>query len=412
MKKKQTSRSVTAPRGFRAAGGAFAIKPSGQPDMALIAADALCTAAAVFTTNQMPGAPVIVSKRHVRSGRARAIICNAGVSNVCTGQQGLRNAEMMCRLTAEGLGDGCQTRQVLVSSTGVIGKPLPMDKIETGVKTLCHRLSRGEQADKDAARAILTTDLVTKTALRRIKLAGETVTIGGVAKGSGMIAPHMATMLVFITTDAVIHAAPLKAALKHAVSQSFNRINVDDDTSTSDSVQILASALAGHRRICSSNEKNKAYQTFRDALTDLCKDLAYQIVKDGEGAEKVFRVVVRGAANQRDADRIGRTVTASPLVKTAVHGGDPNWGRLAMAVGRSGAKVKPERVGVGVGKLVICRAGESTKLTPAKTRELDRLMAQKEITITIDLGLGDGACQWLGCDLSREYIRINADYTT
>jgi glutamate N-acetyltransferase/amino-acid N-acetyltransferase len=403
------SPGITRPRGFRAAGGTCGIKPSGAPDLTLIVADGLCTAAGVFTRNRLPGAPVVVSKAHLRSsaGTARAIVCNSGVSNVSTGEQGMADARTMCRTLADEL--GCAPREVLVCSTGVIGKPLPMGKIVPGIRLLAGQLQQGPDADALAARCILTTDLVPKTAGCTLVVGGKRVTIAGIAKGSGMIAPNMATMLAFITTDAAITPAALRQALRHAVDRSFNRISVDEDTSTSDSVLVLASGAAGHRRITGRNA------AFTDALTRVCESLAYQVVKDGEGATKVFRVVVKGARSAADADRVGRTIVGSPLVKTAVHGGDPNWGRLVMAVGRSGAACRFATLTIGVGDVTVYRRGAPLTLDAAGQARLKATMAAKEITFTIDLGMSRssaGEATWLGCDLSREYIAINADYTT
>lgn len=398
---------LTSPRGFAVASCTCGIKPSGSPDLALIVADDLCAAAGVFTTNKVPGAPVIVSKEHLRRPRIRAIVCNSGVSNVCTGAQGLADARRMCERTAQGV--GCRASQVLVCSTGVIGKPLPMAKIEPGIAALCRRLSRGPEADAAVARAILTTDLVTKTAARAIRLGGATVRLAGIAKGSGMIAPNMATMLAFITTDAAVSAAMLQRALGHACRRTFNRISVDHDTSTSDSLLILASGKAGHRAITAAG---RHYRLFLDALTEVCEELAHQIIKDGEGATRVFRVRVIGARSEDDADRVGHTIVGSPLVKTAVHGGDPNWGRILAAAGRSGAAMKPHRVSLHIDRQCVFRDGRPLVLSAAQQRRLNQAMQQREITFTLDLNLGRGEAQWLGCDLSRQYIAINADYTT
>jgi len=407
MKHGPANRSVTWPRGFRAAGVTCGIKPSGRPDLAVIAADRPAAAAAVFTRNRVPGAPVVVGKRHVRSGRLQAIVCNSGCSNVCTGKGGEADAKAMCRLTAEQV--GCRAAHVLPSSTGVIGVRLPMDKVAAGIVAACTTLTSGKAADAAAATAILTTDLVTKHATRQLTLDGNQVRLGGIAKGSGMIAPNMATMLSYITTDAAIQPDLLKRALRDAANVSFNCISVDEDTSTSDTIAILASGAAENRDI---KAMGKDYAAFAEALTNLCRDLAYQVVKDGEGATKVFRVHVRGAASKRDADRVGKAMVGSPLIKTAVHGGDPNWGRMVMAVGRSGAKLTPAKLNMAIGDVAVCRHGANVQQTAATARKLDRLMAAKEITFVIDLGLGDAEAEWLGCDLSREYITINADYTT
>jgi len=408
MNKKRDITGITSPKGFYAASGTCGMKPSGMPDLALIAAETDCAAAGVFTRNKVPGEPVKVSKKHLRTGFARAIICNSGVSNVCTGDTGRRNALMMCRLVANAI--DVRPESVLVCSTGVIGVPLPMDKIKPGIAAICGRLTRGGSIDKQVATAILTTDLVPKTASRQFTLGGKTITLAGVAKGSGMIAPNMATMLCFITTDAAIKSACLSYALKQAVNQSFNRISVDEDTSTSDSVLVLASGKAGNRAISQTSGRN--YHVFFRALTDLCCDLATRIVRDGEGATKLIRVVVTGARSERDADRVGKTVVGSPLVKTAVHGGDPNWGRIVMAVGRSGAAVNPSRLSVSIGGSAVFRNGCPVEQTKASLRKLQQCMNSKEVEIVINLKLGSVRSQWLGCDLSRQYIDINADYTT
>jgi glutamate N-acetyltransferase/amino-acid N-acetyltransferase len=355
---------------------------------------------------------VIVGKRHLRGGRAQAIVCNSGIANVATGERGLDDAEQTCRLLAGHLGLS-DPALVLPCSTGVIGHFLPMSKLRRGMAALAGRLARGVRADAEAARAILTTDLVPKTASRRVRLGpgghSRWVRLAGMAKGSGMIAPNLATMLAFITTDAAIAAPLLGRALKQATAASFNRISVDQDTSTSDSVLVLASAAAGNRPIKAAGRDLDA---FTRALTDLCQDLAYQVVKDGEGASKVFRVKVRSAASLADADRVGRTVVGSPLVKTAVHGGDPNWGRLIMAVGRSGAKLDPRKLTLRIGGICVFRQGAAVRLTTTLERKLVRLMQGAEIVFSIDLGLGKAEAEWLGCDLSRQYIAINADYTT
>lgn len=399
---------ITWPLGFYANGGTCGIKASGRPDLAMIVADAPCAAAGVFTKNKMPGAPVIVGKRHIQSGTARAIVANAGCSNVCTGERGIRDAIEMCQLVADHthVGGAINPKAVLPCSTGVIGRYLPMEKIRAGIAALSKTLGRGKAFDDATARAIMTTDLVPKSASLSLKIGGRTVRLAGIAKGSGMIQPNMATMFAFITTDAAISPAALKASLKTAADLTFNRLSVDHDTSTSDTVLVLASGQAGNKTLA------KPHADFTAALTALCKDLAYQIVKDGEGATKVFRVVVRGAKSQKDADRIGYTVTGSPLIKCAVHGGDPNWGRLVAAVGRSGAAVRPDKLTIHIGDVCVGRDGFALEHPPARQKKLEALMAAREITFTIDLGMGRGETEWLGCDFSKEYVSINADYTT
>ncbi len=402
MKSNQRAIGITLPRGFRAGGHTCGIKASGKSDLALILADEPCAAAGLFTTSKMPGAPVVVCKRHLRTGCAQAIVVNSGCSNVCTGERGIRDAIEMCKLVAQHADLPLRAHHVLPCSTGVIGKYLPMEKIRAGIAALTPSVRRGADADHAAACAIMTTDLVPKAAVRRLRIGGRQVTLAGIAKGSGMIQPNMATMFCFITTDAKLSAAQLLAALRQAVATTFNRISVDHDTSTSDSVIALASGLAGAVPIAA----------FTAALTDLCQDLAYQIVKDGEGATKVFRVIVRGARSQKDADKVGYTLTGSPLLKCAVHGGDPNWGRLVAGVGRSGAWVRPERLTIHIGQVCVGRDGLALELDAKQRRRVNRLMAAPEITFTLHLGVGRSSTQWLGCDLSKQYVAINADYST
>ncbi|MFI4861221.1 MAG: bifunctional glutamate N-acetyltransferase/amino-acid acetyltransferase ArgJ [Phycisphaerales bacterium JB063] len=404
-----TLHSLTRPKGFSVAAWTCGLKPSGKPDLALIAADSPCPAAGVFTRNKVKGEPVKVGIRHLRStgGMLRAVVVNSGCSNVATGEQGRRAAVATCEAVAAGL--GCASKEVVPCSTGVIGRHLDMSKLLPGIESALPRLSRGERADSEAARAILTTDLVPKAATRTVTLGTKRITLGGICKGSGMIAPNLATMLAFVTTDAKIAPDLLKAMLRQATAASFNRVTVDTDTSTSDSVVMLASGAAGNTKI---SKAGKHYAALLDALTGLCQDLAYQLVCDGEGATKVFRVSVAGARSERDADKVGRSVAESPLVKTAVHGGDPNWGRLAMAVGKSGAAVKPEAMTLAVGGVCVYEGGMPTKLNATQQKQLAKAMAGREVRFSIGLGLGDACCEWLGCDLSREYIRINAEYTT
>jgi len=399
-------RSITAPQGFRAAGLSCGIKVSRKNDLAMIVADAPCKAAAVFTQNAVPSEPVQLGRKHMKSGKCQAIICNSGCANASTGKQGLDNALAMCRMVAEVV--GCEPEQVLACSTGVIGHQLPMQKIAKGISQIAKRLDTGSKPDNDAASAILTTDLVPKAALREIEISGKTVTLGGIAKGSGMIAPNMATMLGFITTDVDISAPLLRSALKDAVNAdaSFNRISVDTDTSPSDSVAILASGKAGNTAI---NKRGGNYKKFVEALTDLCQDLAYQIISDGEGVTRVIRVIVESAKNDDEALAAARSVADSPLVKTAVHGSDPNWGRITAAVGKAGVAVEAKKLIVLIGETEVYTAGTPTDADPAALRQL---MRQKEVVITVRLNQGKGRCEFLGCDLTREYITINADYHT
>ncbi len=419
MAKRSGITGLTTPRGFLAAGATCGIKKSGRPDMTLIVSDRPCTAAGVFTKNRLPGAPVQVGKRHLRGGGARAIVVNSGIANDATGQQGVDNARSTCRLVSESLqhaGYQISPREVIPSSTGVIGPQLPMDKIGRGVAQLVSKLSRGPAADADAARGIMTTDLVPKAAARSLRLGGKTVRLGGIAKGSGMIAPNMATMLVFLTTDANLPAPLLKIALLRATAASFNRISVDQHTSPSDSVVILANGAADH---AAPRKGSKDFASFTEALTELCRDLAYQIVKDGEGATKVFRVQINGARSEPEADRVARCVIDSPLVKTAVHGSDPNWGRIVTAAANSGVALNPAKLSLSIADtakpdrgVTVFDRGTPTALTKADDRRLHTAMKKKDLTFTISLGRGRATVEWLGCDLSRQYIAINADYTT
>ncbi len=359
--------SITVARGFRAAGGTFGIKKSGKPDLALITCDVPAALAAVFTTSRIPSEPVQLGRLHVKGGKGRAIICNSGCANASTGKQGLVNALAMCRQVARHL--GCDATEVLACSTGVIGHQLPMDKILPGIDALAAKLDASPAADAAAAHAIMTTDLVPKSALRTVRIGRSTVTIGGICKGSGMIAPNMATMLAFITTDAAISPAMLRAAIRQAVNAdaSFNRISVDTDTSPSDTVAILASGLAGNVKI---TRRDAAFDKFAAALTDLSRDLAYQIISDGEGVTRIIRVIVQNAKTDADALTAARAVADSPLVKCAVHGGDPNWGRITAAVGRSGAACEAKKLTVKVGPVTVYDKGVDRYL------EFDRLEAK------------------------------------
>ncbi len=399
--------SVTLPRGFRAAAGRCGIKASGKPDLALIVSDQPAKIAAVFTTNAVQGEPVIVGRRHVSKGAGRAIVCNAGIANVATGPTGQQHAIDMCRAVAEAI--DCQPHAVLPASTGVIGQRLPIEKILTGIEMLAGQLARGPKIDHAVARAILTTDLKAKQAHRRVRIGRKTVHLGAVAKGSGMIAPNMATMLVFITTDVAISRPLLHRALRQAANAdaSFNRITVDSDTSTSDTVAILANGQAGNPMI--RRKDSPDYRRFAEALADLSCDLAYQIIADGEGATRVIRIEVTGAASADDAHQAARSVADSPLVKTAVHGADPNWGRLAMAVGKSSAKVDPERLVISIGRIRVFNRGRPTRFDAEAAS--DQMQADP-VVLRVNLGLGAGQCAVLTCDLSRQYIAINADYHT
>ena len=404
-------RSITLAKGFVAGGGTCGVKPSGKSDLAIIAADRPCAAAGVFTTNAFKGAPVLVGMQHLErtGGMAQAIVCNSGNANVATlAQGGHDHAIAMCQHTAQGV--GCKPEHVLPASTGVIGRPLPIDAILTGIDQLAGQLGDDAAHDQAAAEAILTTDLVTKTTVKLLSVDSHTLTLGGIGKGSGMIAPSMATMLIFLTTDVDISPQALSAALQQANAASFNRMSVDTDTSTSDTVYVLASGAAGNARI--ENASGCDFDLFTSALTDVCRDLADQVVCDGEGATRTFEVLVRNAASVEDADRIGRAVTNSPLVKCAIHGCDPNWGRLVMAAGKSGAAIDPDRFTAIIEGVTVFADRQPTVTSPQALATLEAKMRTDRVHITLDIHAGSSHATWLGCDLSREYIRINADYTT
>jgi glutamate N-acetyltransferase / amino-acid N-acetyltransferase len=394
---------VTAVPGVLAGGVAAGIKPSGKKDLALISSSAPARVAAVFTTNQIKGAPVVVSMEHVRGGTAQAILASSGCSNVCTGEQGLRDAREMARLTGELL--RIPPTHVLVASTGVIGVPLPMDKIRSALPKLARSLS--PQGGRAAAEAILTTDTRIKEAAVRVEIDGRPVTLGGVAKGVGMIEPHMATMFCFVMTDAGIAQPALAATLRRTVDRSFNRITVDSDQSTSDTVAVLANGLAESAPL---QPGGRGLRIFATALEAVMGRLARMLVEDGEGATKLVGIIVRGAVSRSQALVAARTVANSPLVKTAINGQDPNWGRLMMALGKSSARVEQDRVAIAIGDQPVVERGmlkEGVRLD--RVREI---MGTQAYDITIDLGLGRGEDRVWTCDLSEEYVRINAKYTT
>jgi glutamate N-acetyltransferase/amino-acid N-acetyltransferase len=395
-----SGRGVTFPEGFVAGAVAAGVKQAGTTrlDLALIASTTdHCHAAGVFTTNQVVAAPCVLTRRHVARGHLRAIVVNSGNANACTGAQGERDAVAMATAAAGALGIGPQ--EVGVASTGVIGVPLPVDRIVPAVA----RIAPTVEGWEDAARAIMTTDTRPKVSEREVRLSGGTVRIGGIAKGAGMIHPDMATMLAFCTTDALIDGTALRPMLRAAADDSFNAISVDGDTSTNDTLLLLANGASGVRVGALDGPP------FLDALTAVCLDLARAIVADGEGVTKVFEVHVSGAASAADARLAARTVTTSNLVKTAIHGADPNWGRILAAAGRSGAKVDGAKASVRIGDIAVFDRGAPRPFDGAAVRAL---FGRPDITIGLDLGVGDATARAWGTDLSAEYVRINADYTT
>ncbi|MBM3859448.1 MAG: bifunctional glutamate N-acetyltransferase/amino-acid acetyltransferase ArgJ [Verrucomicrobia bacterium] len=382
--------AVTAPRGFRAAAVAAGIKRGGKLDMAMIVSDTPATAAATFTTNQVKAAPVKVSMQHITKGRACAIVVNSGNANACTGTIGLIHAEAMAAAVARRI--GCRETNVLVCSTGRIGVTMPIVKIEGGIKKLLGSLSAN--GGPAAARGIMTTDTFPKQIAVRVKAGTKVIRIGAIAKGAGMIEPHMATMLCFITTDAAIPRAALQRALRAAVNQSFNRITVDGDTSTNDTVICLANGLAGEFPIA----------PFQQALNYVCAELAKMMVLDGEGVSKFVTVNVTGAANDRDADIAARAVANSTLVKCCWCGGDPNWGRIMDALGYSRAKVDDDSVDIAFNGVAAVRNGIATHAPLAR---LKKIVAAPSFTVDIDLNLGRGRCTIHTCDLTEKYVTLN-----
>jgi glutamate N-acetyltransferase / amino-acid N-acetyltransferase len=394
---------VTAVPGFLAGSIAAGIKPSGRKDMALIHSPTPARVAAVFTSNQVKGAPVTVSAEHARGGVAQAILASSGCANVCTGDQGLRDAREMTRLVADLLRIAPQ--HVLIAATGVIGTPMPMERIRPALPRLVKALS--PQGGRAAAEAIMTTDTRAKEAALRVEVQGGPITLGGMAKGVGMLEPHLATMFCFVTTDAVIARDALTGITRRAVDRSFNRITVDGDQSTSDTVAVLANGLGENVAL---ERGSRGLRQFARGLEALMDRLARMLVADGEGATKLVMVTVRGAASRRDATMAARSVANSPLVKTAINGQDPNWGRIMMALGKSGARVDQTRVSIAFGDEAIAERGMLKE--GARVEKIREVMSGPEYGITIDLGLGTGEDRVLTSDLSEEYVRINAKYTT
>jgi glutamate N-acetyltransferase/amino-acid N-acetyltransferase len=393
--------NVTAPQGFRAAGVSCGIKANGL-DLALIVSDRPASAAGVFTLNRAQAAPVIVSRRNLASaaGHTRAIVVNSGCANACTGSDGMHHAEAMAARTASTI--GCAIAEVLVASTGVIGVTLDMDKVTRGISSAAASL--GPDGGSDAARAIMTTDPFPKSASVEITTAAGAFRVGGIAKGSGMIEPNMATMLAFITMDAAVDPSLLQRALKAVVDDTFNAITVDGECSTNDCVFALANGASG---VALGNDD---YPVLLEALRQVCEPLAVGIVRGGEGATKLITVRVTGATTDVDARRAARAIANSPLVKTAIHGGDPNWGRLVAVAGRSGSEFVLDRAIVRIGPVELFSGGVPHDERAPQAAEY---LKGTELVISVDLGTGgSGTSQMWTCDLSAEYVRINAEYRT
>jgi glutamate N-acetyltransferase/amino-acid N-acetyltransferase len=392
---------VTAAAGFVADGVSCGIKrAAGTRDLGLLASEVECAAAAVFTTNRVQAAPVRVSKQRIASGRAQAIIVNSGNANACTGAGGEADAVAMADIAARRL--GVAPERVLVASTGIIGHRLPLDKIRRGAEALTLTRSGGPAF----AEAIMTTDSIPKEFAVRVALGRHEVVIGGAAKGSGMIHPNMATMLAFITTDANVPAPLLQRLLSASVDRSFNAITVDGDTSTNDTVFLLANGQSGAPALQEGSPEAAAFQA---GLDEVCIQLAKAIARDGEGSTKLIEVQVRGAVDDAQARLAARTIAGSSLVKAAVYGSDPNWGRIACAAGYSGAEVDFDRMDVFVGQVALVRGGEILAFDRSAAAQALR---GPDVFITVDLHLGPGAGRAWGCDLTERYVEINAEYTT
>jgi len=376
------------------------IKKSGKKDLALICSEIPANAAAVFTSNKVKAAPILVSMDHIKSGRAQAIVANSGCANACTGNEGLEDAGVMAKAAASAL--NIQSQDVLVASTGTIGSRLPLKNIMNGIRMLSKKLSYS--GGGDAADAILTTDTRRKEIAVQLKAGGKTVTIGGTAKGAGMIAPNMATLISIITTDADIPSSKLKAYLKESVDNSFNMTVVDKDTSTNDCVFILASGRAKNRALRWNDEKE-----FKKALDFVCTYLAKEIARDGEGATKLIEVKVTEARSVNDAKLIARSVAGSNLVKSAIFGEDPNFGRIMAALGNSGADMKQEFVNVFIGDVQVVSGGKAVFFEQDLAK---KHLKGGEVLINIMLGQGASAATAWGCDLTYDYVKINAKYHT
>ncbi len=404
-KVKMIKGGVCSARGFRAAGAAGAIKYEGRDDVALIVADRPCAAAAVFTTNKVAAAPVVYDREAVKAGEVQAILANSGCANACTGEAGLKDAELSALVTAGEL--GIRPEHVLVASTGVIGRRLPTERLFAGMRAAAKALGRTPAHGLAVAKAVMTTDTKPKEAAATVVIGGRKVTVGGCSKGSGMIEPNMATMLGFITTDAAASPAVLKRALKLAISKSFNRLVVDGDESTNDSVFLLASGAAGNKPVTRGGED---FELLRAALEAVCVSLARQMAKDGEGATKFVTVTVKGAKSEADAARAARAVAKSPLAKTSWFGRDPNWGRVLAAVGYSGADVVDMKAEVFYDGVWAFRRGEVAD--EARLSRLAKVLAKDEFEVVVDLHLGKCESSVYTCDFSLDYVHINADYTT
>lgn len=393
---------MNTPKGFLFSAVEAAIKKPGRKDLALIFSEREAVISGMFTNNNVKAAPVKLDMKRIESGRGQAIIVNSGNANACTGKQGMKDAVEMAEMTAKTL--GVKTDRVYVCSTGVIGTPMPMERIRSKITELADDL--GRMTIDDVAAAIMTTDTFPKAISKIIKIDGKAITISGVCKGAGMICPNMATMLCFIVTDVNIDKSALDKALKNAVQKSFNRITIDGDMSTNDTVLIMANSMAGNKVI--RLKDNSGFRKFSEALSDITYELSRMIVRDGEGATKLVEIEVKNAKNERDAEKGAFAIANSLLVKTAIYGNDANWGRIMAALGYSGIAIKEEKTDIYLNGLKIVSKG----MGMGKDKEANEKLKNKEIKIVVDLHLGKGTAKVLTCDLTEDYVKINAEYRT
>ena len=399
---KNAAAGVTFPKGFKAAGVKAGIKKSGNLDLALIYTEKEAAVAGVFTKNAVAAAPVIVSREVVKGGKAHAIVANAGCANACTGETGLANARKMAALAAAEV--GCASDEVLVGSTGIIGVNLPMDKLEAGIKAAAAELS--EDGSKNAGNAIITTDTYSKACSCEVEIGGQAVRFGVIAKGSGMIQPNMATMLCYITTDANISSQLMQKALSEIVEVSFNMISVDGDMSTNDTVLVLANGASGAAEITDGSPE---YDKFYATLKEICQELSKRIAADGEGATKFMTINVSGTKTFEDAKTVAMSIAKSPLVKTAFFGEDPNWGRVICAVGYAGIPMVPEKTVIKFGGVPVYANGLGAEFNED---DIHKVMAEHDIVIDVEMGMGDAKATVWSCDFSYEYVKINGEYHT
>ncbi len=406
----QITGGVCAAKGFKAAGVHCGVKAGSSPDkndLALILSEKECTAAGTYTLNRVKAAPVYVTMEHLEDGVAWGVVANSGNANACC-PMSHENAVAMAKAAAAVTGR--EQSDFVVCSTGVIGQTINIAAIEAGLPNAAEKLAAGEAASDAAARAIMTTDTTKKEVALQAKIGGKTVTMGGIAKGSGMIHPNMGTMLCFITTDCAITHGMLEDALRYVVTKTFNRVTVDGDTSTNDTCVVLANGMAGNELV---EWKNEDYETFRNLLMELCTELARKIAADGEGASRLITCSVSGARNEETAERLAKAVVGSALVKAAMFGADANWGRVICAMGYSKAPFRPEyvdiRFGSAVGDILVCKQGSAVAFAEGLAKEI---LTQDEIVIDINVNEGDGSAECWGCDLTYHYVKINGDYRT